>query len=225
MPYNQNIPLGRDRFYVSQGDMLQNFQQIDIDTQIDHVFLNSVNQGKHNFLHFPNGTVNAEVDTTNPTPGIPLVSNRADFSSNAIQSVEHCTLRIQEKAASFNAVDPFRINTESDTITSTTLPSGLLVKTFRKVRFSLTVGTPGVIAEFPINEIGIPFSQVYWAQAYPRREPSSDATDPNTIVYIQSISNTMVVLRYHNRVTSGELTRPFNVLDLNEINLVVFGRR
>lgn len=48
MAYKNNIPQAGDRIASSQNDILDNFIEIDTFVKVDHIELNSANQGKHN---------------------------------------------------------------------------------------------------------------------------------------------------------------------------------
>ena len=59
--YNANIPQPGDNLSNSQGDLLANFQQIDITVGKNHYPTSNVtaNNGKHKFVEMPNGTLPA----------------------------------------------------------------------------------------------------------------------------------------------------------------------
>jgi hypothetical protein len=52
MAYNPNIPQPTDILSQSQGDLLDNFQAIDVWVDIDHVDFGSPDEGKHNQVTF-----------------------------------------------------------------------------------------------------------------------------------------------------------------------------
>ncbi len=58
MPYTANIPLLTDTLDVSQGDLNNNFQQLDTSFGIDHVNFSDAggDTGKHNFITMVNQT-------------------------------------------------------------------------------------------------------------------------------------------------------------------------
>jgi len=54
MPYNANIPQATDRINASQGQILNNFIQLQADFGVNHVTFNAAaNVGKHNVVTFP----------------------------------------------------------------------------------------------------------------------------------------------------------------------------
>lgn len=53
MAYNENIPQASDNPSQSQGQMLDNFQEISTAFNTNHGNFNSANQGKHSFLQMP----------------------------------------------------------------------------------------------------------------------------------------------------------------------------
>lgn len=48
MAYKNNIPQPGNRIASSQNDILNNFSEVDTFVKVDHIELNSANQGKHN---------------------------------------------------------------------------------------------------------------------------------------------------------------------------------
>lgn len=225
MPYNNNIPLGPDRFYVSQGDMLQNFQQTFTDTQVDHVVLNNVDQGKHKFVRFPDDTINPEIAIESPVANIPQLSNKSDFTNtNVVPNTQHCSIQIFEKVSPYNSVDPFRFNfifLEAESVSSFKLPSGLLVKMYKGISFTPRT-QPGLVTHIALNLLGLRFTQILWAQAFFNNGNGDDDVDINVWPYLESISVIEAIVRFRPRTTTGDFTSiPVNRIP--QISLIVFG--
>lgn len=59
MSYQNSIPLATDNMSVSQGDLQGNFLTLDGAWNVNHVQMNLPAQGKHHFIHIPNGIFGA----------------------------------------------------------------------------------------------------------------------------------------------------------------------
>ena len=65
MSYQNSIPLATDAMSTSQGDLQGNFLTLGSAWNVNHVQMNLPAQGKHHFIHIPNGTFGA---------GFPLIT-------------------------------------------------------------------------------------------------------------------------------------------------------
>lgn len=97
MAYKNDIPQAGDRIASSQNDILDNFIEIDTFVKVDHIDLNSANQGKHNKTTLvAQGadpvTAGNEVAlfSKNGTDGNPQLFYRA-HSSGAVRELTHKT--------------------------------------------------------------------------------------------------------------------------------------
>lgn len=198
MPYNINIPQPRDRYRISQGDMLQNFQETYTTTQINHVVLNDADQGKHKFVQFPNQANSPAVSGTD----VDLYSALGQTGPPP---------RNAESGLVFKRSDSTTINfTDTDVVSGDVglldnilgfywnkLPSGLLVKVFS---FPFNVNEDNTSTPFQIvltlEDFGPNFNNVYWANITPHRDPNiagnaADA-DPNVVTYITSFTTSTI---------------------------------
>lgn len=221
MAYNSNIPLGPDRFFISQGDILQNFQAINTDTQVNHVVLNNADQGKHKFVQLVELTDFIETSAA----GIPAVVNFPDFIGNPTNFGKSCTFDITEKAPDFQNTDPFRLDITTENfanpkfpplirLSSYKLPSGLLIK-----KFLVTYDFKIITATILLNEIGEQFATTYFAIATPINI-SSLSSDPGYVVYISDLTLKRCTLQFWSRST---LSRPIFSNDF-QIEVTIFGR-
>lgn len=129
MAYNANIPQPSDPLYISQGDLLNNFQAIQTLIDVNHVdFSQGANQGKHFFIEFP-------VQSTPPT----TVANEVGLYCQNSSLTSQPEL-VYERQEGSTVPSPVLTNIE---FTSagwanpgwTRLPSGILLKWYTGVTF------------------------------------------------------------------------------------------
>lgn len=190
MPYNQNIPLARDRYLISQGDMLDNFISIDTVTQKNHVVFNDADQGKHKFVQFV-------PQSNSPTTGGTQVAVYGEENGPFIPSQPFTTPSLVFKRSSgttINFTNTFVVNEGFGSLPNqlklywNRLPSGLLVKI---ATVFVNVNPNNEILTSPIIElttgIGPNFNTIYWSNVTPQRDPNIDPNaadaDPNVVLY------------------------------------------
>lgn len=111
--WQQNIPQATDKLSVSQGDLLGNFQSLNIWMDINHYLPTDItNQGKHKFVTMP-------VQVADPTTGGSEIALYTKSSSGAPQIF----WRQQNNGAVVNLTEG-----DTSTIGWSRLPSGVIVK-------------------------------------------------------------------------------------------------
>jgi hypothetical protein len=189
MAYEANIPLPRDRYRVSQGDILQNFQAIYDVTNVNHVVFNDADQGKHKFVQFPQ-------QTTSPTTGgtqVAVYSAAGFTNSQQPNSVTGLVFK-RSSGTVINFTDTFVDTINLGLLPNqlfhywNRLPSGLLIKIntfFLDVNPSNVSSPPPVISQS--IGVGPAFQNIYWTNITPQRNPFIDPNapdaDPNVVIY------------------------------------------
>lgn len=201
MAYEGNIPLPRDRYRVSQGDILQNFQAIDTVTQLNHVLFNDADQGKHKFVQFPE-------QATEPDTGGTQIALYSEEGLTTVEQPNAVTGLVFKRSTgiAINFTDTF-VNSMTFGLLSNQLfqywnrlPSGLLIKIasfFVDVNTFNTVVPPSREVRIPVGSI---FNNIYWTNITPQRDPFIDPNasnaDPNVVIYITGTNATTGAISY-----------------------------
>jgi hypothetical protein len=212
MAFNQNIPLPRDKYYISQGDMLDNFQDTFLVTNVNHSRLTTVipnaNQGKHTSVGMP-------IQSRDPALAPITLANEGAVYSNLGESTrdEGNTAGVVWRRESNGTIINF---TDGDTFNATImntpvspqpllffywnrLPSGALVKIwtfFAEVNdgtSNITVNTFDYTPQF-YKDFSPPFATVNWGSIDVARnifiDPTAADADPNVVLYPSSFTTT-----------------------------------
>jgi hypothetical protein len=176
MAYNNNVPLANQRIKDTQQPIRDNFAELDTYTQVNHEPLNSVDAGKHKLCTFTD------------QPAAPATGATEINVFNAVSTVTgQQELFVKKGAASEIEITAAAKNPNGFTY----LPSGIIIQWWEP---TITTGS-GENINFPI-----PFPT---ACLVVNATPKGAVSDPNTMVYVQSFTNTQVRVQATNRTTTG----------------------
>lgn len=209
MAYNQSIPLGPDQYFVSQGDILDNFQAIFQVTGVNHSDLTTAlvpnaDQGKHNSLTMPEQAADQ----------VTLAGEVGSYSKNVVYNLGNQVVEWfyrEESSGNIIGITEGQATTLNMTFFGNVaqnlmrlywnkLPSGLLIKSITGT-FNVNASNSSSISEDTIFiGTGVAFNNVYMVHIYPHRDPFVDPSgtgsgtggDPNIVINVTSWTNTQV---------------------------------
>jgi len=188
MAYNSDIPQASDDPSQSQGQILDNFQELNTYLSVNHVDLNDGDQGKHNFMQMPE-------QSSSPSTAA---------NEGALYTIEGTYTSATELV--------FRRESNGDEIEFTgllgstngwtRLPSGILLK------WGTSTANGSTATNFPTGATIPVFSSVYSAQV-----SVQDASGtPNTFATLVSISTTAITVYGSSRTSTSSTAVTYRYL-------------
>lgn len=134
MSYQNSIPLATDAMSTSQGDLQGNFLTLDSAWNVNHVQMNLPAQGKHHFIHIPNGIFGA---------AFPLVTGGNEVALYAESG--NLYFRPASQAVGVHTLDQkLNMDVATGATNSVTFPNGIIHK------WGTNSGSGTVYTPFPI---------------------------------------------------------------------------
>lgn len=202
MAYQSQIPQPPDRGYVSQGDMLANFQAINDYVQVNHFPFNVADQGKHLVIELlqqasaPN-TIGTNIAALYNTPTV--FQNSSDISTLGFRRQNDGEeIRFTETFSGVNTNKDFR-NIVPPYLFAywNRLPNGTLVKVFTSNLNVNPTNSSTASIQTARTDLGPAFTSVRFAAMVPQRIMTIDPNntlngDPNVVIYVTGTTATTI---------------------------------
>jgi len=188
MAYNENIPQATDNPSQSQGQMLDNFQEISTAFNTNHGNFNAGDQGKHSFLQMPEQS----------SPPTTLANEAALFSQNS--SLTNMTELVFRRESNGDQIEFTGFLGAANGWTR--IASGILLK------WGTGSGNGSHTTNFPTGGTIPVFTDIYTGFVV----TSDSSPSPNTFATFVSVSLTGITVFGSRRTSSASAATTYNYL-------------